>query len=296
MKILVLGCNGQLGRCLQDQLDAQSHEIIFSSRKNINIENFQEAKKKILDLVPDIVINASAYTSVDRAETDQKKTNAVNHLAVKNLADVCKLLNSWLIHISTDYVFDGSSDIPYKEDDFTNPKGVYAHTKLNGELSILTSECKYIILRTSWVFSEYGKNFLTTMLRLGSQQDEMRVVVDQIGCPTYAQDLAKTINYIVELIPSNTLIPTIYHYSGDKPTSWYHFAQIIFKEAQSKGMKVPNEVYAIKTSAYPSKAPRPASSAMNSSKIKKELGIDPCDWKQGISSAIEGYIKRNSPE
>ena len=193
MKILVLGCKGQLGRCLNDQLKNTHHEVIYTSREQIDIANFEQTKNQILKNSPDIIINATAYTAVDKAEEDQKNAKLINHLAVKNIAHICNQQGCWLIHVSTDYVFDGKAKIPYKEVDETNPQGVYGETKLKGELAIRSSGCKHIIIRTAWVFSEYGNNFLKTMLRLGAERDELSIVGDQVGCPTYAQDIAKAI-------------------------------------------------------------------------------------------------------
>ena len=189
MKILVLGCSGQLGRCLNDQLLDSNHEVIFTSREQIDISKFETTKKKILDISPDVVINSAAYTSVDKAEKDKVNAELINHLAVKNIANICTQLGNWLIHVSTDYVFDGNSKVPYKETDSTNPQNMYGRTKLEGEKAILSSGCKHIIIRTAWVFSEYGRNFLTNILHLGANQDELNIVDDQIGCPTYARIL-----------------------------------------------------------------------------------------------------------
>ena len=223
MKILVLGCSGQLGRCLNDQLGNSGYDVVFTSREQINIANFDKTKNKILNISPNIVINASAYTAVDRAEEEQEMAELLNHYAVANIAKICNLLNIWLIHISTDYVFDGYSKYPYKENDQTNPQSVYGNTKLKGELAIQSSGCKHIIIRTAWVFSGYGTNFLKTMLRLGAQRNELSIVSDQIGCPTYAQDIAKSIVKIIPQLESHK-DNGLYHYCGDKPCSWYEFA------------------------------------------------------------------------
>ena len=166
MRILVLGSKGQLGRCLKDQLDNVDHEVIYSSRADIDIAEFGRTKEKILDILPDVIINATAYTAVDKAEEEQEKADLINHLAVRNIANIANQICCWLIHISSDYVFDGNSKTPYKELDKTNPKGVYGETKLKGELAIQASNCKHIIIRTAWLFSEYGKNFLKTMFVL----------------------------------------------------------------------------------------------------------------------------------
>ena len=285
MKILVLGCKGQLGRCLNDQLKGTDHEVIYTSREQIDIADFEVTKSKILEFSPDLIINATAYTAVDKAEEDQKTANLINHLAVKNIADICNQLECWLIHVSTDYVFDGNTKIPYKEDDQTNPQGAYGETKLNGELAIQSSGCKHIIIRTAWVFSEYGNNFLKTMLRLGAERDELSIVGDQIGCPTYAQDIARS---IVEIVPqlNSRKDNDIYHYCGDQPCSWYDFANAIFDQAMTNNLKIPSIVNSIETSAYPTPAKRPAFSVLDCSKIENEFGVLLSNWQEGIRQVI----------
>jgi dTDP-4-dehydrorhamnose reductase len=285
MKILVLGCKGQLGRCLKDQLESSDHEVIYTSRKQIDISNFEATTNKILELSPDLIINATAYTAVDRAEDDQKTANLINNLAVKNIADICDELECWLIHVSTDYVFDGNSEIPYKENDQTNPQGMYGETKLKGELAIQASGCKHIILRTAWVFSEYGNNFLKTMLSLGVERDEISIVGDQIGCPTYAQDIAKS---IVEIASQLNLQKGngIYHYCGDQPCSWFDFANAIFDQAMTNNLITPSKVHSIETAAYPTSAKRPAYSVLNCLKIKNDFGVHVSNWHKGIGEVI----------
>ena len=285
MKILVLGCKGQLGRCLNDQLINTDHEVIYTSREQIDITDFEQTKNQILKISPNLIINATAYTAVDKAEEDQKNANLINHLAVKNIADICNQLECWLIHVSTDYVFDGNSKVPYKEDDQTNPQGAYGETKLNGELAIQTSGCKHIIIRTAWVFSEYGNNFLKTMLRLGAERDELSIVGDQIGCPTYAQDIARS---IVEIVPqlNSRKDNDIYHYCGDQPCSWYDFANAIFDQAMSNNLKIPSIVNSIETSAYPTPAKRPAFSVLNCSKIENDFGVHASNWQEGTRQVI----------
>ena len=285
MKILVLGCKGQLGRCLNDQLKSTDHEVIYTSREQIDIADFEKTKNKILKTSPDLIINATAYTAVDNAEEDQETTNLINHLAVKNIADICNQLECWLIHVSTDYVFDGNSKVPYREDDQTNPQGAYGETKLKGELAIQASGCKHIIIRTAWVFSEYGNNFLKTMLRLGAERNELSIVGDQIGCPTYAQDIARS---IVEIVPqlNSREYNSIYHYCGDQPCSWYDFANTIFDQAMINNSKIPSIVNSIKTSAYPTPAKRPAFSVLDCSKIENECGVHSSNWQEGIRQVI----------
>ena len=293
MKILVLGCKGQLGRCLNDQLTKFDHEVIYTSREHIDIADFELTNSKVLEFSPSLVVNAAAYTAVDKAEEDQKNANFINYLAVKNIADICSQQGCWLVHVSTDYVFDGNSEVPYEEDDQTNPQGVYGETKLKGELAIQASGCKYIILRTAWVFSEYGNNFLKTMLRLGAERDELDIVSDQIGCPTYAQDIAKCIAEIVPQLDSRQ-DSGIYHYCGDQPCSWYDFATEIFAQATTNNLKTPSVVNSISTATYPTPAKRPAFSALNYSKIENDFGVHASNWHYGIGKVISKLRLENS--
>lgn len=287
MRILVLGSNGQLGQCLNDQLSNKEYDVVYTSRDQIDIADFEGTRDKIVDISPDIIINSTAYTAVDSAEKQQEVADVVNHLAVSNLADICSKLDCWLIHVSTDYVFDGSSKVPYRENDQTSPQGVYGKTKLKGELAIQSSGCRYLIFRTAWVFSEYGSNFLKTMLHLGNERDELSVVSDQIGCPTYAQDIAKTIVFAVFSLETSELTSGLYHYCGDQPCSWYGFAKAIFKEAELLRINTPNVVHAIKTLAYPTPASRPAFSVLDCSRIKNEFGVVPSDWREGIREVLK---------
>ena len=293
MKILVLGCKGQLGRSLNDQLKSTHHEVIYTSREQIDIADFEQTKNQIKKISPHLIINATAYTAVDKAEEDEKTANLINHLAVKNIANNCNRQGCWLIHISTDYVFDGNSKIPYKESDKTNPQGVYGETKHNGELAIQASGCKYIILRTAWMFSEYGDNFLKTMLRLGAYRDELSIVGDQIGCPTYAQDIARS---VVEIVPQLYLrkYNGLYHYCGDQPCSWFDFANAIFDQAMVNNLKIPNKVNSIETSAYPTPAKRPAFSVLNCSKIENDFGVQASNWRDGIGK-VTSKLKLENP-
>jgi dTDP-4-dehydrorhamnose reductase len=180
MKILVLGSNGQLGFCLRNQLDTSNNEIIFATRNDIDLCDLNSINKKILLIRPEIIINAAAYTQVDDAETNSDMAYSINHIAVKRLANLANQLDCWLFHISTDYVFDGLGNKPYVENDIVNPMSVYGRSKLLGENEIQSSKCKYIILRTSWVFSEYGKNFLKTMISLCGKKNEVNIVSDAL--------------------------------------------------------------------------------------------------------------------
>ena len=287
MKILVLGSKGQLGQCLHDQLSHTSHEVFYTSRVQIDIADFEATKNKFLDVAPDLVINATAYTAVDKAEEEYQAADLINHLAVANIASICDQLGCWLIHVSTDYVFDGNSELPYTENDQTNPQSVYGDTKLKGEIAIQSSGCRHIIIRTAWVFSEYGNNFLKTMLRLGAERNELRIVGDQVGCPTYAQDIAKAIMMIIESLKLKEDSSCLYHFSGNFCCSWAEFAQAIFDEALELEViaSKPN-VVAITTKEFPTLAKRPVRSALNSNCIRSTFGIDPSDCMLGIRSSL----------
>ncbi|MDB2440997.1 dTDP-4-dehydrorhamnose reductase [Luminiphilus sp.] len=287
MKILVLGSKGQLGQCLYDQLLHTDHEVLYTSRVQIDIADFEATKNKFLDVAPDLVINATAYTAVDKAEEEYQTAELINHLAVANIASICDQLDCWLIHLSTDYVFDGNSELPYTENDQTNPQGVYGDTKLKGEIAIQSSGCRHIIIRTAWVFSEYGNNFLKTMLRLGAERNELRIVGDQVGCPTYAQDIAKAIMMIIESLKLKEVSSCLYHFSGNFCCSWAEFAQAIFVEALKLEViaSKPN-IVAIRTQEFPTLAKRPARSELSSNNIRSTFGIDPSDCILGIRSSL----------
>jgi dTDP-4-dehydrorhamnose reductase len=287
MKILVLGCKGQLGRCLNDQLIKTDHEVICTSREQIDIADFEATKSKILEFSPDLIINATAYTAVDKAEDDQETANLINHLAVKNIADFCSQKGYWLIHFSTDFVFDGNSEIPYKEDDPANPLSIYGGSKLKGEHAIKSSGCKYLIIRTAWVYSEYGSNFLKTILRLGADLNKLGIVGDQIGCPTYAQDIAKSIVSILSVIDLKGSSSGIYHYCGHESCSWYDFACAIFLEAGAHGFKTPRNIRPIFTADYPTVAKRPAYSVLDCKKINRCFGVTRLDLRDGIKKVLD---------
>lgn len=287
MKILILGCQGQLGRCLQDQFQNTEHKTIFASREQIDVSEFAKAKKYILDKAPDVVVNATAYTSVDKAESDKQVAEIVNHQAVENIAEICEKIGCWLVHLSTDYVFDGTSDLAYTEEDNTNPQSVYGETKLRGELAIKSSECKHIIIRTAWVFSEYGNNFLKSMLKLATCRDDLHIVDDQIGCPTYSQDIAKAIVCIINKMKSENLDSGMYHFSGNLSCSWAEFSEIIFNMALDLNIiDVKPNVVRVTTQEFPTKAKRPAQSQLNSNKFRDIFGISPSDSMIGIRSSL----------
>jgi len=286
MKILVLGCKGQLGRCLNDILAKTAYKVYYTSREQIDIANIESTKRKINEIAPNVVINAAAYTLVDKAEESYEQANLINHLAVANIAKICRELDCWLIHVSTDYVFDGNSSVPYKETDPTNPQCVYGKSKLMGEKSIILSGCKYFIFRTSWVFSQYGDNFLKTMLKLGKVKDVLSVVDDQIGSPTDANDIARVMVGVLKNIESADCSSGIYNICSDTSCSWYDFTKKIFEVAKILGIPVHSKINAIKSSEYLTKANRPSYSVLDCNKIQKDFNLEPCSLDESIFNVI----------
>lgn len=287
MKILVLGSKGQLGRSLYDQIKSTKHETIFTSREQIDVSNFEDTKNQILKICPEVVINASAYTAVDKAEEDKQTANTINHLAIDNISKICKQLDCWLIHFSTDYIFDGNSNVPYKEQDRPNPQCVYGETKLKGELAVNASGCKHIIIRTAWVFSEYGNNFLVNILRLGAKLNELKIIDDQFGCPTYAQDIAKAVIIILERLDSSEEIVGTYHYSGESSCSWYEFANEIFKQSSRYNKFIAPSLKKISSEEYITLAKRPSYSVLDTKKIYERFNIIGSNWKQGVTKILK---------
>lgn len=251
-KVWIAGANGQLGKSLQDvvkQYSASKNEYHFLSREDLDISNPKQVSSFFSMNSVDCLVNCAAYTAVDKAESEVEKAFAINAEGVKNLAKNCQLQNAELIHISTDYVFDGMASRPYLPKDSPNPINVYGKSKLEGEKQAIENNSKTIVIRTSWVYSEYGTNFHKTMLRLMAEQEEIRVVSDQIGKPTYAGDLAK---YIFDLIENESSDYGIHHFSGKEQMSWYEFAVKIAKENQFTTRIIP-----ISTEEFPTPAKRP---------------------------------------
>lgn len=280
-RILVVGGNGQLGRCLQ-KLAPKYHDRFdfnFTGSEALDITDKAQIEKEFEEYKPDFVINASAYTAVDLAEKEEEKAFAVNATGVGYLAEVCNDYNAILIHISTDYVFDGETNLGYSEDDFTNPIGVYGASKQKGEQLALENNPKTIILRTSWLYSEFNKNFVKTMLHLFEVKDELGVVADQYGQPTNANDLAEA---IMDIIEAKNKTFGIYHYSNYPETTWYEFAQKI-KEFSGSDVKLK----AISTADFPTPAKRPRRSTMSLDKIEKDYQIEPKYWENSLQDCIE---------
>lgn len=277
MKVLLTGANGQLGRCFQDRLPAD-WQVWATDAAELDITDEAKVRAAVAEFQPDAIVNAAAYTAVDKAESEPELAERINAVGPANLATVAAQHQIRLVHVSTDYVFDGTASTPYTEESPTNPLSVYGKTKLAGELAVSSAAPDAIIVRTAWVFSEYGNNFVKTMLRLGKERDALSIVGDQRGCPTYAGDLAQA---IIALLQQNAA-GGIYHYSGDKEVSWYEFAQAIFAVAVDKGLLSKAPVLTpITTEQYPTPAHRPAYSVLMCSKIKKN-NIKPSEWKKTL--------------
>ena len=289
MRILVTGKNGQVGRCLMDQGKSYGFNMFGMSSTELDITNIRNVDSVISQIKPDLVINAAAYTAVDKAETDMKSAYAVNETGPKLLAATCKKLNIPLFHISTDYVFDGKSEIPYKETDTVNPTSVYGRSKLMGELAVRNTLSKFIILRTSWVFSEHGNNFLKTMVRLAKERDRLTVVADQFGGPSSARGIAEALLTIAaQYETTGSVAWGTYHYCQKPYVSWHQFAQAIIERATEMGLvDHPVEVAPIPSSEFPTPVTRPANSRLDTTKYESNFSISSSPWSDELSRVLE---------
>jgi dTDP-4-dehydrorhamnose reductase len=289
MKVLITGSHGQVGHCVVSQLSKRTDiEVIAYDREYLDITNELQVKSVIGEIKPAIIINAAAHTAVDKAEADIDMSYAVNRNGPLYLAQSAQKIDALLLHISTDYVFDGNKAEPYVETDTPNPKGVYGKSKLAGEKAVAKYCSRYVILRTAWVFGEHGNNFVRTMLRLGKERSELGVIGDQVGGPTYAGDIASALISIMDKFES-TEQSGVYHFSGEPHVSWYQFAQTIFASAEQHGAlaQIPN-VNEITADQYPLPAPRPANSRLNCTKIHDVFGVVPSDWQAALNN-IKDY-------
>ena len=284
--ILVTGANGQLGSEIKELSNAYPYTFFFTCRNDLDITNTKDVTTFVQQNNIHAIINCAAYTAVDKAESDQENADKINHQAVKYLATLAKEYSLKLIHISTDYIFDGTNHKPYIETDNNNPQSIYGKTKLLGEQSLLHVNPKHtIIVRTSWVYSSYGANFVKTMLRLGKEKESLGVIYDQVGTPTYAKDLAKAILDILPQIDNEQ--PQIYNYSNEGVLSWYDFAKEIMRMA-----KLPCKINPIETVQYPTPAKRPHYSLLSKTKIKNEYAIDIPYWKDSLDACLRKLGER----
>lgn len=280
MRVLVFGRNGQVAQALADHAGPG---WAFMGRNEIDVSDGRSVSDAVGNSTWDAVINASAYTAVDRAESEESAATTLNAIAPGSMAGACAGGGIPFVHISTDYVFDGEKKTPYGEDDAVNPLNVYGRTKREGERLVLAAGGKAVILRTSWVYAPEGQNFVGTMLRLGQERDELRIVADQTGAPTAASDIA---NGIVSIL-SQEIRPGIYHMTGSGETSWYGFASEIFRLARLKGLRTPRNVVPITTAEYPTPAKRPLNSRLNCEKLANIYGIRLPQWQESLARHMD---------
>jgi dTDP-4-dehydrorhamnose reductase len=291
MKLLITGSNGQLGSEIKELAsDYQNLKCVFKDLPELDICDAELLNTFIIDQHIDAVINCAGYTAVDKAEEEALIAQKVNSEGVLNLANALKKVDGKLIHISTDYVFDGNHSQPYKESDLVSPIGVYGQTKRAGELAVLNSSIDAIVIRTSWLYSGYGNNFVKTMLRLGNKNKSILVVSDQKGTPTYAKDLAKTCLDILSDASSTYLskLGSLYHYSDEGVTSWYNFATAIMEIGNIDCKVIP-----IETKDFPTQARRPQYSVLDKSKIKSDFKVTIPHWRDSLANCIK-KINHNS--
>ncbi len=277
--ILITGANGQLGREFQQlKNNFPEYKFLFVAKDELSIADEQAVNSFFTNNSINVCINCAAYTAVDKAETEKELATAVNSTAVGYLAKACKNNNAYFFHISTDYVFDGKGTNPYTEIEPTNPVNFYGQTKLNGELNATKENEHSIIIRTAWVYSSFGNNFVKTMMRLMNERESIGVVNDQYGCPTYAADLAAA---IMQIIISNNFVAGVYHYSNKGKISWYDFAKEIAEQTNSNCM-----VNGITTAQFPTPAARPSYSVLDSTKISSTFNIVIPEWKESLKKCL----------
>tara|TARA_R110000851_G_scaffold181511_2_gene330021 strand:+ start:536469 stop:537332 length:864 start_codon:yes stop_codon:yes gene_type:complete len=282
MRILVTGADGQLGRCLQDRLRMTAHDGLALNRNQLDITDRRAVEAAVAKFQPDVIINTAAYTAVDQAEMEPESARRVNAEAVDYLTDAANQVGALLVQVSTDYVFDGKTTRPYRESDPVNPLNVYGASKLAGE-QFAAGANRYFIVRAAWLFSEYGKNFLKSMLKLADGRETLQVVADQTGTPTYAGYLAATLIRMLE----NGVPSGIYHYSGGRPCSWFEFSQTIFSHLgkHRPELRLPR-VLPVTAAEYPGVATRPAYSVLDDTKLRTCLESATGDWALAIQQVI----------
>jgi len=288
-RILITGGTGQVGSSLESLDWPEGTELVLPSRAELDLSSADQIASFVRAGRFDAIISSGAYTAVDKAEDDLVTAFKVNGLAPAAFAEAAKELDIPLVHISTDYVFDGGKTGRYVETDPIDPQGVYGASKAAGELAIQSSGCRHVILRTAWVFSAIGANFVKTMIRL-ADRPQLTVVDDQTGCPTAAPDIARAAQAIVLRQLADKNAPTgVYHYCGDEAVTWFGFASEIFRLIEARGNAVP-AVAPIPTKDYPTPAKRPANSALETAKLKQDFGIEPCQWRAALASTVDALM------
>lgn len=300
MKILLLGKNGQVGWELQRALQPLGEVIALDRHTNAqglcgDITNFETITQLIQRVQPNVVVNATAYTAVDKAESEPEQADLINHLAVKHLAEQCQAVNALLVHYSTDYVFSGQGTQAWQERDVTAPQNVYGQSKRAGEVALEQSAVKFINFRTSWVYGTHGQNFIKTMLRLAQAKEELSIIADQIGAPTgaalIADVTAQAIRYYSLQAAEQQQLCGHYHLAASGETSWYEYAQYIFDVARHKGLVLKlQQVHPIVTTAYPTPAKRPLNSRLNTQKLQQQFHLHLPHWQQGVEQVLGEII------
>lgn len=301
MKILLLGKNGQVGWELQRALQPLGEVIALDRQTNPegwcgDVANFAEISKAFEQIHPDIVVNATAYTAVDKAESDAEQAHLINALAVKHLAEECQKHSALLIHYSTDYVFDGTGVLAWKEDDQTAPVNLYGQTKRDGELALEQSGVPFLNFRTCWVYAARGNNFIKTMLKLAQMKEELNIIQDQVGVPTGAALIADVTAqairyYLLQSEEQQTILHGHYHLAPEGETTWCDYAQFVFTQAKSNGVTLSlHQVTPIETKNYPTPAKRPLNSRLNTDKLKQNFKIHLPKWQQGVSQVLEELL------
>lgn len=298
MKILLLGKNGQVGWELQRSLaplgelvalDAQSQHLCG------DLNNLDSIAQTVRDVAPDIIVNAAAHTAVDKAESEPELTRTINALAPGVLAQEAQRSGAWLIHYSTDYVFDGSGDVPWLETDPTGPLNVYGKTKLEGEEAIRTSSCQHLIFRTSWVYAARGGNFAKTMLKLAQERDSLKVINDQIGAPTGADLLADVTSHAIRMALQRPEVSGLYHLVASGQTSWHGYASFVIDLARQAGVEIkatPEAIQPVPSSAFPTAARRPMNSRLGTSKLQNTFSLNLPHWQSGVTRMLAEILAK----
>ena len=296
-KILVTGCNGQVGFELKRSLSILG-EVVALDRANFDLSNPDSIRENIRKIQPSIILNPAAYTAVDKAESDENMAQAVNSFAPGIIGEEAQKISALVIHYSTDYVFDGTKNEPYNETDPVNPLGVYGRTKLEGERALAKSGANHVILRTSWVYGAHGKNFIKTILRLAAERHELRIVADQLGAPTGAALLADASAHIVSRYlrdGADNFPYGLYHLAAGGETTWCDLTQYVVEkaiEANCKLQVAPDRIIPIKTQEYPTPAARPANSRLDTSKFRKTFGLQLPDWTHGVDNVLDLLLQK----
>lgn len=298
MKILLLGKDGQFGQALADTLP-QDDELVAVGRERANFEAPEQLRSLIAAERPDIIINAAAYTHVDNAEDEAKRAMMINATAPGIIAEEAQKIGAWLVHYSTDYVYDGQKDTPYTEDDIPHPVSTYGKSKLAGDIAIERAHDKYIILRTSWCYSSFGKNFPKTILQLAETKDELRIVSDQVGAPTHAMLGAQVTASIIDFISNHPASPEqytgVYHLSAAGAVSWFDYAKTLIRFAKECGLSLTlneDHILPVLAAEYGARAVRPSNSRLNTTKLRTAFGITLPPWQDDVKSFVQDYCNK----